>query len=202
MTVQDFCEAPSQMLENWCWTPLPLQHLSRHCLTGEKIPEDIIDHLVRSKSVNSGLFYLRQLHVSVFDMMIHQPASHGAIEKTDSSKLYNSLWEEITRLEGPKIPVGHSYEWGHGEATFFHLMGDYDAGYYGYLISKVFALDMFDKAFKLDPMNAKEGRRYRQMVLEKGGSQPEMRTLVEFLGRQPKTDAFYKALGLDEKIAV
>lgn len=55
---------------------------------------------------------------------------------------------------------------------------------------------MFYSVFKADPMNPKEGRRYRYTVLEKGGSQDEMKTLVEFLGREPKTDAFYEELGL------
>lgn len=55
---------------------------------------------------------------------------------------------------------------------------------------------MFYTVFKDDPMNKKEGRRYRYSVLEKGGSQDEMTTLKEFLGREPKPDAFYKELGL------
>jgi metallopeptidase MepB len=62
--------------------------------------------------------------------------------------------------------------------------------------SKVYSTDMFYTVFKLDPMNPKEGRRYRHIVLEKGGSQDEMKTLTEFLGREPKTEAFFKELGL------
>ena len=58
-------------------------------------------------------------------------------------------------------------------------------------------MDMFYSVFKKDPMNPKEGRRYRHMVLEKGGSQEEMKTLEDFLGRAPKPDAFYKELGLE-----
>ena len=69
-------------------------------------------------------------------------------------------------------------------------------GYYGYLSSQVYSTDMFYSVFKKDPMNPKEGRRYRHTVLEKGGSQDEMKTLVDFLGREPKTDAFYEELGL------
>jgi metallopeptidase MepB len=53
--------------------------------------------------------------------------------------------------------------------------------------------------FKKDPMNGKEGRRYRHMVLEKGGSQEEMKTLEDFLGRKPSSDAFYQELGLKGK---
>lgn len=196
MTVQDFCEAPSQMLENWCWAASPLRSLSQHYLTGDKIPEDVVRKLIQSKHVNSGLSYLRQLQVSIFDMAVHQPVSHDAIKALDTSELYNSLREEITQLEGPEMQGEYRYSWGHGEATFFHLMSDYDAGYYGYLTSQVYALDMFQEAFASDPMNAEEGRRYRYMVLEKGGSQPEMKTLIDFLGREPRTDAFYRELGL------
>ena len=57
---------------------------------------------------------------------------------------------------------------------------------------------MFYSVFKADPMNKKEGRRYRHTVLERGGSQDEMTTLIEFLGREPKTDAFYEELGLSK----
>ena len=53
--------------------------------------------------------------------------------------------------------------------------------------------------FKKDPMDGKEGRRYRHMVLEKGGSQEEMKTLEDFLGRKPSSDAFYQELGLKGK---
>lgn len=55
---------------------------------------------------------------------------------------------------------------------------------------------MFYTIFKANPMDPTQGRRYRHTVLEKGGSQEEMRTLAEFLGREPKTEAFYKELGL------
>ena len=55
---------------------------------------------------------------------------------------------------------------------------------------------MFHTVFAKNPMNPKEGRRYRHTVLERGGSQDEMQTLEDFLGRKPSTDAFYRELGL------
>ena len=55
---------------------------------------------------------------------------------------------------------------------------------------------MFYSVFAKDPMNPEEGRRYRHTVLEKGGSQDEMQTLIDFLGREPSTEPFYKELGL------
>ncbi|PLN85016.1 metallopeptidase MepB [Aspergillus taichungensis] len=213
-TVRDFVEAPSQMLENWCWTPSQLKSLSKHYSTlspeylsgwqeqaegkappAEQIPDEVIANLIRTKHVNDALFNLRQLHFGIFDMTVHQPADHEAIQKLPISATYNKLRHEITQMDGPEA-LNMGEEWGHGEATFGHLIGGYDAGYYGYLSSQVYSTDMFYTVFKADPMNPTEGRRYRHQVLEKGGSQDEMTTLTEFLGRPPKTDAFYKDLGL------
>ncbi|KAJ6096903.1 hypothetical protein N7486_007649 [Penicillium sp. IBT 16267x] len=220
-TVRDFVEAPSQMLENWCWTPSQLRLLSRHYSTlspeylagwqeaqqarsggktatappSERIPDDVIDNLIRTKHVNDALFNLRQLHFGIFDMTVHEPKSHAEIEALPISATYNRLRQEITQMDGLEALSG-SHEWGHGEATFGHLIGGYDAGYYGYLSSQVYSTDMFYTVFKDDPMNKAAGRRYRYQVLEKGGSQDEMKTLTEFLGREPQTTAFYKELGL------
>lgn len=220
-TVRDFVEAPSQMLENWCWTPSQLRSLSRHYSTlspeylagwqevhqkrsggktatgppSQRIPDEVIANLIRTKHVNEALFNLRQLHFGIFDMTVHEPSSHADIEALPISKTYNSLRKEITLLDGPEA-LDEGEEWGHGEATFGHLIGGYDAGYYGYLSSQVYSTDMFYTVFKDDPMNKEAGRRYRYQVLEKGGSQDEMKTLTEFLGREPQTDAFYKDMGL------
>ncbi|KAM5434775.1 metalloendopeptidase [Microsporum ferrugineum] len=213
-TVRDFVEAPSQMLENWCWTPSQLKSLSKHYSTispeyfkawkehaGDKpapaaeIPDELIQNLIKTKHVNAALFNLRQLHFGIFDMTVHEPKDHDTIKNMNISETYNKLRKEIASLDGPEV-LGQGYDWGHGEATFGHLMGGYDAGYYGYLSSQVYSTDMFYTVFKEDPMNKKEGRRYRYSVLEKGGSQDEMTTLKEFLGREPKPDAFYKELGL------
>lgn len=151
-TVRDFVEAPSQMLENWCWTPWQLKSLSQHYSTlspeyfksweeqapigaakpPEKIPDELIENLIRTKHVNDALFNLRQLHFGIFDMTVHEPASHEAIEKMNISETYNKLRKEISQIEGPEV-LGQGNEWGHGQATFGHLMGGYDAGYYGYL---------------------------------------------------------------------
>jgi metallopeptidase MepB len=62
--------------------------------------------------------------------------------------------------------------------------------------SQVFADDMFEFAFETDPMDPKAGMRYRKAVLEKGGSQDELKTVTDFLGRPPKVDALYSELGI------
>lgn len=149
-------------------------------------------------------------------MAVHEPKSHEELEKTDCTELFNVLRTQISQLDGPEV-LGMGNDWGHGHATFGHLMGEqpsfrtsnfvaksanpacpggYDAGYYGYLSSQVYSMDMFYSVFAKDPMNEKEGRRYRHAVLEKGGSQDEMKSLEDFLGRKPSSDAFYRELGL------
>lgn len=153
-TVRDFVEAPSQMLENWCWTPSQLKSLSHHYSTlspdyleawkeqagptkgsetpEEKIPDSLIANLIKTKNLNGALFNLRQLHFGLFDMFIHEPESHDALEKVKISEKYNGLRKEICHLDGPEV-LGQGDSWGNGQATFGHLMGGYDAGYYGYL---------------------------------------------------------------------
>lgn len=192
---RDFVEAPSQMLENWCWSAPQMKFLSSHYKTGEQIPDDLVEKQISTKHVNDATSNLRQLHFGLFDMTIHTPSSHKEIEEMKVSELYNSLRADIAGIQGPESK-GQGFDWGNGQATFGHLMGGYDAGYYGYLSSQVYSADMFHTVFKKDPMNPEEGRRYRHMVLEKGGSQDEMTTLEGFLGRKPNGEAFYKELGL------
>ncbi|KAK7958492.1 peptidase family M3 [Apiospora saccharicola] len=194
-TVRDFVEAPSQMLENWCWTPSQIKALSSHYETGQPIPDDLIKKQIATKHVNDALFNLRQLHFGIYDMKVHAPENHETIEKMDLTELYNKLRAELCGFAGPET-FGEGYNWGSGQATFGHLIGGYDAGYYGYLSSEVYSSDMFHTVFKKNPMDGKEGRRYRHTVLEKGGSQDEMTTLEQFLGRKPSTEAFYRELGL------
>jgi metallopeptidase MepB len=188
------------MLENWCWTPSQLKSLSRHYLSGAKIPDDLIEKQISTKHVNDALFNLRQLHFGIFDMTVHTPKTHAEAEAFEISALYNDLRTQIACLKGPEA-LGMKSDWGNGQATFGHLIGGYDAGYYGYLSSQVYSTDMFYSVFKKDPMNREEGRRYRHMVLEKGGAQEEMKTLEDFLGRKPSTDAFYEELGLKGKLS-
>lgn len=142
-TVRDFVEAPSQMLENWCWTPSQLKALSRHYSTlsdensqawkasnssqskpSETLPDDLIEKLLKTKNLNGALFNLRQLHFGLFDMTVHEPKSHKEIEELKISELYNHLRKDISKLDGPEA-LGEGDTWGNGQATFGHLMGGY-----------------------------------------------------------------------------
>lgn len=100
--VRDFVEAPSQMLENWCWTPSQLKLLSHHFETGDQITDDLIDKLIKTKHVNDALFNLRQLHFGTFDMAVHTPKSHEEAESFKLSEMYNTMRAEISGLKGPE----------------------------------------------------------------------------------------------------
>ncbi|KAI7880846.1 zincin [Lichtheimia hyalospora FSU 10163] len=176
----DFVEAPSQMLENWCYDRESLKYLSAHFETGEPISDDMIDRIIKSKNVLAALFNLRQLFFGIYDMEIHTSED----EHIDTTKLYNELREKISLVKAPEGSCG--------QASFGHLMGGYDAGYYGYMWSKVFSSDMFYTKFESDTLSAKTGYSYRKCILEKGSSKDGMDLLIDFLGREPSSDAFMR----------
>ena len=80
-------------------------------------------------------------------------------------------------------------------ASFGHMCG-YDAQYYGYMWSEVFSDDLFQTAFKADPMSRLAGQKYCDVVLAPGGSKDAADLLEGFLGRPPSLDAFLAAKGL------
>ncbi|KAK9470156.1 uncharacterized protein V1510DRAFT_423861 [Dipodascopsis tothii] len=184
---RDFVEAPSQMLEYWCWEPEQLKFLSSHYLEPAKsIDDELIKSIVRSKHVNGGLFNLRQLHFALFDMALH--TSDG---KIDVTKAWNDMRQEISLLsQGNETTYGYS--------SFGHLMGGYDSGYYGYLWSQVFAADIYYSTFAADPMDPAAGGRYRDTILKPGGSLDEYDNLEKLLGRKPNNVAFLKELGVTD----
>ncbi|KDE06349.1 hypothetical protein MVLG_03259 [Microbotryum lychnidis-dioicae p1A1 Lamole] len=180
---RDFVEAPSQMLENWTWTKEQLRELSSHFeREGERLDDEVIENLVKSKNMNQGLFNLRQLHFGLYDMKVHTTDVDS-----DLTKLWCDLREQVTLVSSKGEYVG-------GQSGFAHITGGYSAGYYGYLYSQVFSADMFATVFEQDPMNPKSGLAYREKILRPGGSRDEMDSLKDFLGREPDNRAFLKEL--------
>ncbi|KAK0640639.1 peptidase family M3-domain-containing protein [Cercophora newfieldiana] len=188
---RDFIEAPSQMLENWCWIPSCLTALSSHYETGEQIPQDMLEALIDANR-EDALDMLSQLGHAALDMEVHTFPMHE--KEPDYTEMYTAVYREVTGIKGFEA-LGKQSEWNHGYSCSTGLITSNDAGYYGYLWSKVYSTDMFYTAFKDDPMNKEAGRRYRHVLLEKGGSQDEMLTLEQFLGRKPLSEPFFRDLG-------
>jgi len=175
---RDFVEAPSQMLEHWCWEPSVLGGFARHVETGEPIPEDLIERMIAAKNVASGLQWLRQVYFARIDLAYHGP---GAVKDVDA------IAEEFHSITGFDFVPDTHFQCGFG-----HLFG-YDAGYYGYLWSRVFGDDMFTR-FEQDQS---AGADYRRLILEAGGTRDGIEMLRDFLGRDPDNAAFLRDIGLE-----
>jgi thimet oligopeptidase len=85
------------------------------------------------------------------------------------------------------------------QAGFGHIMGGYDAGYYGYLWSEVIAEDFFSEFEKNGIFNPQIGLKFRREILEKGGSEDEEKLVENFLGRKVNNGPVLKSIGLEEK---
>ena len=126
---RDFVEAPSQMLEHWCWQPDMLSNFSRHHETGDPLPASLINRMMEAKHTSSAIATLRQVYFSRLDLAYHSESDRGTDE----------IARELHPITGFPFP-----EDTHFQAGFGHLFG-YDAGYYGYLWSRVFGDDMFTR---------------------------------------------------------
>ena len=181
-TEWDFVEAPSQIMEEWCWQPEVLETFARHYQTGEPIGEDLVRDLVRARHLNVALHTLRQISFGVFDMGLHGPGDHSDLD----------LIHERAELVGLLPPHAGTFF----PASFGHLLGGYDAGYYGYLWSKVYGLDMFSRFIEEGVTNPEVGSRYRREILERGGTLDGDQLLRNFLGREPSNEAFLRHIGI------
>ena len=180
---QDFVEAPSQMLENWMWRPEILALVSRNVKTGQPLPKSLIDRMIAAKHMGDGLGGTGQIFYGLYDMTL--ATSPPSIDLTGT---WNSLMSRVTVNE--VVPAGYP------ESSFGHLMSGYDAGYYGYLWSKVLAQDLFTRFAKEGLLNPQTGMAYRRLVLEPGGLREPDEIIQDFLGRPLNYAAFYEEMGI------
>jgi len=181
---RDFVEAPSQMLENWCYDATVLSRVSGHYQDPSKpLPEDFRLKLIKAKNVNEAIKNRRQLLFGTFDMLAHT-APNGDV---DTEKLWHKVSAEIGMF--PPQPGTN------GAAAFGHITGGYSAGYYGYLWSKVYSCDMFTLFKQHGVLNQELGRRYRDLILARGGSRDATDMIRDFLGREPNQIAFLEDIG-------
>jgi Zn-dependent oligopeptidase len=180
---RDFVEAPSQIMQHWVWRADVLRRFARHHESGEPIPDDLVEQLVAARQLNVAIHQLRQLKYGWLDQTIH-----GMDVDQDL--------DEVLR-EGDKFGLMPFHEGTFSLASFGHLMGGYDAAYYGYMWSEVFGDDMFSRFEEEGVTNPAVGMAYRRDVLEKGGSADADDMLTAFLGREPDNTAFLRKLGID-----
>lgn len=190
----DAVELPSQFMENFCWEWDVLRHMTAHVDTGEPLPRALFDKMIAAKNFQSGMQTLRQIEFSLFDMLLH--TEHDPAR--DIMPLLAQVRAEVAVLQPPAFSrTAH---------TFSHIFaGGYAAGYYSYKWAEVLSADAyaaFEETVGSDGQpSAETGRRYREAILEAGGSRPAMESFKAFRGREPRLDALMRHQGMAEPVA-
>jgi oligopeptidase A len=182
----DAVELPSQFMENFCWEWDVLKHMTAHVDTGEPLPRALFDKMLAAKNFQSGLQTLRQIEFSLFDMLLHQGRAPGG----DMLALLRQVRDEVAVLQPPA--------YNRTPHTFSHIFaGGYAAGYYSYKWAEVLSADAY-AAFEEagNPLDPAMGQRYREAILEAGGSRPAMESFKAFRGREPQIDALLRHQGM------
>lgn len=175
---RDFVEAPSQMYEEWSRRPESLALFAKVCPTCKPIDAKLIERMNASRAFGKGILYARQRLYAAWDMALHTQTL------VDPMQTWVDLEGKtpLRYVPGTMVP-----------AAFSHIMGGYQAGYYGYMWSEVLALDM-RSAFGANVMDTAQGARYRQLILENGGQRAPAELVEAFLLRKPSPDAFFKEI--------
>ncbi|MBI5864106.1 MAG: oligopeptidase A, partial [Planctomycetes bacterium] len=180
---RDFVEAPSQMFENWVWDKAVLRTFAKHYKTGEPLPDELIDGMLKGKYLGSGLFAERQFYYGLTDQAFHT-VKGGVV---DTRKVADELFPQVEQY----APVANIYYF----ASFGHMVG-YQAGYYGYQWSLVYAADMAQRFEEKGMLSPEAGMYYRKKILARGSMIDELELVKDYLGRDPNMEAYVKHLGL------
>ena len=181
-TEWDFVEAPSQIMEHWTWDASVLGRFARHHATGERMPRELLDQMVRARWLNVGLKIGVQAFYGAIDFALHAEPEAGDLD---------DALRRSYAVTGMPYPEGTFML-----ASFGHLMGGYDAGYYGYLWAEVIGDDMFSRFAREGVLSPAVGADYRRTVLEPGGSRDADELVRSFLGREPSNEEFLRLRGI------
>jgi peptidyl-dipeptidase Dcp len=182
----DFVELPSQIMENWVLEKECLDLFAVHYETGEKIPADLVQKIKASGKFLEGLATLRQLSFAFLDMAYHstEPAKVKDVveferEKTERTSLF-------PRIEGTCVST-----------AFSHIFaGGYSAGYYSYKWAEVLDADAFEFFQQSGIFNREIAGKFREFILEKGGTVHPMELYKKFRGQEPDVGALLRRSGL------
>ena len=183
----DAVELPSQFMENFAWSFDVLQRASGHTDSGEPLPRDLFERLERSRHFGAALAMLRQLEFALFDFRVH--AEFDPARGSRVLEVLHQVRNEVSLIKHPdynRLP--HS---------FSHIFaGGYAAGYYSYKWAEVLAADAFAAFEEAGIFDKQTAARFRQEILEIGGSRDIMDAYVAFRGRKPTLDALLRQSGI------
>lgn len=184
----DFVELPSQIMENWCWEREALDLFAVHWETGERIPADLFDRMLRARNYRIATGMMRQIGFGTLDLMLHreyEPARDG-----DLMEYARRIGQAFTPV---KLPDDYAQI-----TTFGHLFSSpvgYAAAYYSYLWAEVLDADAFSRFKESGVFDPAVGRAFLELI-SKGDSEDPMDLFVAFRGREPELDALLERVGV------
>ncbi len=187
----DAVELPSQFMENFAITDEGLQKISRHIDTGEPLPSDKKDALIRTKNFQTGLQTLRQMEFGLYDLRLHSQsmANFGNVSYQDILAVADAVRQEIAVVMPPAYQ-----RFGNG---FSHIFaGGYACGYYSYIWAEVLSSDAFGKFEEDGIYNPATGRAFRAEILARGSSRDAKDNYLAFRGRKATNEALLRHRGL------
>ena len=190
----DAVELPSQFMENFCWEWEVLEKMTAHVETGKPLPRELFEKILAAKNFQNGLMTLRQIVMSLTDWRLHSHFDAKSAQGQAVLELSRKIAADFNVIPQPEIS-----RWIN---TFSHIFaGGYAAGYYSYKWAEVLSADAysaFEEAAKLtgSVLDPKTGSRYREEILEVGGSRPAAESFKAFRGREPSIDALLRHGGL------
>ena len=186
---RDFIELPSQLLEHWVSEPEVLKSFATHFETGESMPDELIEKLLKAGKFNQGFINTEYLAASLLDMDWH------TMSVLDAQNISNNFEKNSMNKIGLIDQIAPRYR----SSYFAHIFsGGYSSGYYSYVHAAVLDSDAFE-AFKevgnvFDP---ELSSKLRKEIYEKGSTEEAMDLFVNFRGRKPIIEPLLKVRGLD-----
>ena len=184
----DFVELPSQIMENWAFTPEMLRQYAVHYRSGDVIPQHLIDKMRRSELFNQGFMTTELIAASLSDLDIHSMTEYAPFDP----EAFEHEALAVKRGLIPQIEPRYRYPY------FSHIFdGGYSAGYYFYTWAEVLDKDAFE-AFREsgDLFNKQIADDFRRKILARGGSEDGMTMYRAFRGKEPDKRAMLRGRGL------
>jgi len=183
----DAVELPSQFMENFAWDREALRLFARHYVTGEPLPDELYEKMLKARHFHAGLFLVRQLEFALFDFRLHL--------EYDPARGARAL-DVLESVRG-EVSVLHPPAWQRFPHAFTHIFaGGYAAGYYSYLWAEVLSADAFEPFEAAGVLDRATGERFRHEVLAMGSTRPALESFKAFRGREPEPAALLRSYGL------
>ncbi len=179
----DAVEFPSQFMENWCWHQTPLDLIALHHQDKTPLPNKLFQSLIYNKHFQIGIHSLRQLELALFDFRIHSEFSG----ENQIQAILNTIRDSYAIIP---VPEFHRYQ-----HCFSHIFsGGYAAGFYSYKWAEVLASDAFSGFEQGDIFDLNLSNKFKNCILEKGGSERAAALFSQYQGRPPSSKALLKGL--------